>query len=70
MLIATKRDINNNNHLSDNDEPSNISFHNDDDVADPDWKDTDPRSSDTYDYPMDNNEIYHQNVIETNVTVS
>ena len=70
MLIATKRDINNNNHLSDNDEPSNISFDNDDDVADPDWKDTDPRSSDTYDYPMDNNEIDHQNVIETNVTES
>ncbi|KAH3801657.1 hypothetical protein DPMN_155315 [Dreissena polymorpha] len=69
-MLATKCDITNNNHLSDNDEPSNISFDNDDDVADPYWKDTETRSSDTYDYPMDNNEIDHQNVIETNVTES
>ncbi|KAH3845169.1 hypothetical protein DPMN_087443 [Dreissena polymorpha] len=42
MLIATKLDIKNNNHLSDNDEPSDISF--DNDVADPASKDPDPRS--------------------------
>ncbi|KAH3697263.1 hypothetical protein DPMN_084755 [Dreissena polymorpha] len=63
MLIATKLDINNNNHLSDNDEPSDISFDNDDDVADPNWKD--PRSSDTDDYTMDNSEIDYEEVLES-----